>query len=201
VDAHLVTLLADALGAVARGEHGQALGYVERALKALKGQQTLPGIAPAPPDLRKSDAQREAAIRIFAYWQTTCGKGAGARLNSTRGNAVVARLREGYSEAEIRKAIDGAAAAAYVSPDNGTKYDDLELICRNGTKLESFIERGLAATGAIIAEKPASVPGVLVEERIAQLRRTMATMRKDGRDTEYQQASAELAELLKKRAG
>lgn len=202
MDVHVVTLLADALSAVARGETSVAAGYVERALKALKGQQTLPGIAPAPaPDAKAADRHREAAVRIFGYWQRVCGKTGSVRFTPDRVRVVVARLREGYSEAEIRKAVDGAAQGAYVNPESGLKYDDLELICRNGTKLESFIARGEAATGALVVEMhpSAGAAAIGLEDEIANLRRRMATMRAQGRDTEYGQAEVELAELMKRR--
>lgn len=84
------------------------------------------------------------ARELFAYWQEQCGH-PNAKPTKDRLRKVVARLREGYTAEQIRCGIDGAARAAYVG-DNGKVYDDLELICRNGSKLESFIDRGKSAS-------------------------------------------------------
>jgi hypothetical protein len=52
-------------------------------------------------------------------------------------------LKEGVSAEEVRTAIAGAAKAAFVD-DNGRRHDDIELICRNRVKLDSFIARAHA---------------------------------------------------------
>ena len=86
------------------------------------------------------DARRQGEVsELFAYWQQRCGHGH-AKLTPDRKRKIAARLREGYTPEQIRTAIDGAAQAAFVG-ENGKRYDDLELICRTGSKLEDFIER------------------------------------------------------------
>lgn len=77
--------------------------------------------------------------KLFDYWRDQCGH-PNAKLTADRRTKIKARLRDGYSEADIRTAINGAAQAAYVD-ENGKRFDDLELICRNGSKLEDFINR------------------------------------------------------------
>lgn len=52
-------------------------------------------------------------------------------------------MKDGYTVEQIRQGIDGAAVAAHVS-ENGVTHDDIELICRNGSKLDSFIARAKA---------------------------------------------------------
>ncbi len=93
--------------------------------------------------------------RIFEYWQERCSKPS-AKFVPKRRAAVKARLKEGYSEADICQAIDGASRAAYVNPDSGLIYNDLELICRNGPKLESFMSRaqGPSSQGAPQRQQP-----------------------------------------------
>jgi hypothetical protein len=76
---------------------------------------------------------------LFAYWQEKCHH-PNAKLGNDRRGPIRARLREGYSAAFIRKAIDGASIGAFVS-DSGKRFDDLTLICRNGSKLEDFAGR------------------------------------------------------------
>jgi hypothetical protein len=81
----------------------------------------------------------DPACALFAYWQRTCGHPQ-ARPTRERTSKVKARLKDGYTPEQIRIAIDGAARAAFVA-DNGKRFDDLELICRTGAKLEDFIDR------------------------------------------------------------
>lgn len=85
------------------------------------------------------EAPAMVARRLFTYWQETC-KHPTAKFTTDRRRRVEARLREGYTEDEIRKGIAGAGARPFVN-DSGKAFDDLELICRSGSKLESFIER------------------------------------------------------------
>jgi hypothetical protein len=89
--------------------------------------------------LASERSQQHIVASLIDYWKLRCGHPT-AKPTRERRQKVVARLREGYTEAEIRRGIDGAAAAAFVN-DSGKRFDDLELICRNGSKLESFIER------------------------------------------------------------
>jgi hypothetical protein len=93
---------------------------------------------PNPSSSSELDAVR-AARDLFAYWQDRCGH-PHAKPTRDRLAKVQARLREGYTPEQIRQAIDGASVAPYVD-DNGKRFDDLELVCRNGSKLESFIGR------------------------------------------------------------
>lgn len=79
------------------------------------------------------------ARRLFAYWQDKCGH-SDAKFTPERRRKVEARIKEGYTEQQVRQAIDGAARAAFVN-DVGKRFDDIELICRNGSKLEDFLGR------------------------------------------------------------
>lgn len=78
--------------------------------------------------------------RLFTFWQEQCGHTA-AKFTADRRRKVEGRIREGYTEQQIRQAITGAARAAFVN-DAGKRFDDLELICRSGSKVEDFIGRG-----------------------------------------------------------
>jgi len=78
---------------------------------------------------------------IFAYWRTAAGKGM-AKFTPERRAKVRARLRDGYGVAAIKRAIDFVCADPWHTGGNpdGKVFVDLELICRNGTKLERYIE-------------------------------------------------------------
>jgi Helix-turn-helix domain len=71
---------------------------------------------------------------IFEHWRQTMGKN-GARLTPERRSKIAARLKQGYTADQIKRAIDGCAGSKF-HRDGG--YNDLTLICRSGAKLESF---------------------------------------------------------------
>lgn len=78
--------------------------------------------------------------QIFSYWQTTLNHPK-AKLTKERARAIESRLAEGYAVDEIERAIDGCKNSPHHMGVNstGTVYDDLTLICRNGSKVEQFI--------------------------------------------------------------
>lgn len=80
---------------------------------------------------------------LIDYWKARCQHPA-AKATRDRRQKVTARLRDGYSSEDIKAAIDGAAVGAFVN-DAGKRFDDIELICRNGSKLESFMDRARSA--------------------------------------------------------
>lgn len=189
----IISELARAIGLVASGRDAEALDIIRALASTGTTQRTLPGIAAAAPSVNVDGARKVMAMELFRYWQVECDHQT-AKPTPERITKVLARLREGYTAAEVRKAIDGAKHDAY--EDGGKRYDDLELICRNGTKLEDFITRGQKHTGAIVVED-VSVGGI--EEQIGKLRRTMAGLRKDGRTTEYDAHARDLQVLMAKR--
>ena len=87
--------------------------------------------------------EMESAEVVFHDWvNITARRVAATRLTPKRLKAVKARLAEGYSITELRRAIEGCALSPHNQGQNdrGTKYDDLELICRSGEQVERFIE-------------------------------------------------------------
>lgn len=82
-------------------------------------------------------AHREAWKRVWAYWLRSTGKDR-AKPTPERKRVVLARLREGYSETDIKRAIDGCLTSDHHVEGGHT---DLTLICRNGSKLEAFVEK------------------------------------------------------------
>lgn len=94
---------------------------------------------PDPCSSDTSQGETDDARVLFDYWRTTCGHPS-SKPTRDRLAKIRARRAEGYSSDEIRKAIDGAARGAFVD-ERGKRFDDIELICRNGSKLESFVAR------------------------------------------------------------
>lgn len=86
-------------------------------------------------------SESESVKEVFAYWQSRLDH-PGAKLTAERKRKIVNRLEDGYTLEQIKTAIDGCASSPFHRGDNDRhqRYDDIELICRNGTKLESFIQ-------------------------------------------------------------
>lgn len=89
--------------------------------------------------MKQSDLKSQIA-EIFEHWQDVMDKPQ-ARMIVARSRAIAGRLREGYSVADIKSAIDGCRISPFHMGENdaGNIYNDLTLICRNGAKLEQFI--------------------------------------------------------------
>lgn len=82
----------------------------------------------------------DSVHRIFMHWKTVMNK-TSAKLTTERSKKISARLEDGYSEETIIRAIDGCAASDFHmgrKPDSPQQYNDFDLICRNGSKLEAF---------------------------------------------------------------
>ena len=88
--------------------------------------------------------------KIFDYWKSRMGKSGNSKLTKDRRAKIKSRLSEGYTPQQICQAIDGCASSTYHmgQNDQGTVYDDLTLICRNGSKLEWFINNIGKISGA-----------------------------------------------------
>lgn len=104
------------------------------------------GINPLPLPLPKplpipaeTDRESDSVQVIFAHWQQQLGK-PDSVLTPKRRALILARLREGYSVADILRAIDGNKSSKFHQGENDRKtvYNDLTLICRSGEKLEWF---------------------------------------------------------------
>lgn len=127
-------------------------------------------VAPSP----RRDAG-EVVAALFGYWQDRC-RHPQAKMTRERTAKVAARLRDGYTPEQIRAAIDGAARGAFVN-DDGKRFDDLELICRSGTKLESFIDRPAPNGTRHSAADPSTGPSRM-RDMAARLRQEAADLRR-----------------------
>ena len=94
-----------------------------------------------PDTLGELDKSNECLSRIFNHWVSSMNKNQRTQFTANRKKCVTARLKDGYSEQDIITAITSCAKSPYHmgQNDTGTIYDDLTLICRNGEKLEGFI--------------------------------------------------------------
>lgn len=94
-----------------------------------------------PENGKKPSANKFAGVcdEIFNHWVLIMGKQK-AKFTKDRKSKVLALLKEGYELEDFKKAIEGCAKSDHHMGNNpnGTVYDDLTLICRNGTYLEKF---------------------------------------------------------------
>lgn len=174
--------LIEALGAVRRGANvGSTLRAMLAAIKAVR----LPAeIVSKNEEKRKQllDNTRE----IFEHWKAVMEKPR-AQLTADRSAKIHARLNEGYSTRDIKLAIDGCANSAYHrgQNDTGMSYDDLEFICRHGSKIEKFRDLALKR-----APEPSDV---VVDPEVARLTKLAAELLRDpARVNEYNRVVATL---------
>ena len=106
-----------------------------------------------------ASSHAQEAKSLFQYWLSRMHKGPTCKFTPERRRAVTARLRDGYTPEQIRTAIDGCASSAWNmgQNDSGKLFNDLELICRSGSKLEGFIAQ---------CNRPRTVKSVTVQEQI-----------------------------------
>jgi hypothetical protein len=87
----------------------------------------------------------DAVDVVFAYWQKVMGH-TGAKLDAKRAKAIKARLTDGYLPEQLCQAVDGCKLSPHHQGQNESRtvYDDIELICRDGAKVDGFIKRANA---------------------------------------------------------
>jgi hypothetical protein len=96
---------------------------------------------------RKADPNFETAERVYLYWKERLSPRSRA-FGEDRQKAVLARLNEGYTELELKKAVEGAKVDAYTDA-KGKTHNDLELICRS----DRMVRRFITAYEAAVAER------------------------------------------------
>jgi len=89
--------------------------------------------------LYSSSSSSDIINNIFIYWQEV-HKHKRAKLDTNRQKKIAARLKDGYTEEEIKDAIDGCKLSPHHmgKNDSGTVYDDIELICRDAKHIDLF---------------------------------------------------------------
>jgi len=90
------------------------------------------------PDNKPLSADTDV-VEIFNYWKQVMGKQGNTLLSQKRKKKIEARLKE-YPIDEIKRAIDNCKLSPHHQGQNdqGTVYDDIELICRNPENIERF---------------------------------------------------------------
>lgn len=95
-----------------------------------------PNGEPVPAEKPKENFKDEIQD-VFEFWKVTFGKRNSTLLDSKRKTKILARLKDGYSVADIKLAVTNCSKSDYHLQGG---YTDIELICREATKLDRFIE-------------------------------------------------------------
>lgn len=124
--------------------------------------------APSPPEPSPAKAGLgQQAREVFEHWQTVLGHPR-AKLDAKRRSRIQARLREGFSVAELKLAIDGVRLSAWHMGDNpdGRTYDGIETILREAAQVEKF--RDLAERARRKRPTPTPLPRKAPEQEGAE---------------------------------
>lgn len=94
---------------------------------------------------------------VFEYWKQVMNHPA-AQLDAKRSKNIAARLKDGYTVSQLCRAVDGCKYDPFSqgANDRQTVYDDIELICRDGPKVDKFMaiaDRGPQQTGRTVNQQ------------------------------------------------
>jgi uncharacterized protein YdaU (DUF1376 family)/predicted secreted protein len=92
---------------------------------------------------RSMSSKLDCVHDIFNYWCSVMDKPVNTtKLTPKRRQKIQDRLAQGYTPEDIKQAIVGCRDDPFSmgQNDRGKKYNDIELICRSGEKLEHFME-------------------------------------------------------------
>jgi hypothetical protein len=89
----------------------------------------------------KADPLDDVIEKIFDYWKQVMGKDGKSKLTQKRKSKMKSRLKDGFTPRELCEAIKGCAKSPHHmgQNDTGAIYDDLELICRDDSKVKMFL--------------------------------------------------------------
>lgn len=106
-------------------------GQTQTQTQTQKEERQLPLSAEQPAD---------RAVVVFEFWRRVMGKNARTAFDSKRRKAVEARLADGYTVDDLRRAIEGCSQTPHNmgQNDRSERYDDLELICRDAAHVDRF---------------------------------------------------------------
>lgn len=93
------------------------------------------------PDVVSESVSPNSTQEIFKYWQTVMNHPK-AKLDKKRRSRLEAAFKMGYSAEELKQAIDGCFKTPFNQGQNdrGQRYDDIELIFRDASHIDRFIE-------------------------------------------------------------
>lgn len=84
--------------------------------------------------------------RVFEYWRNVMNHHR-SQLDEKRRKAIRAAIKMGYSEDDLRRAIDGCRNSPFHMGENdrNARYDELTLILRDASHIDRFIRQASEA--------------------------------------------------------
>lgn len=139
---------------------------------------------------KKAAEQRAIAKRVVEHWVKRLHPG--AKVTEDRIKKVQARIREGFTEITLMRAVDGCAASDFHQGENkaGKVWDDIGLIFRDAAHVEKFAAEGREAAGSELDE---SDPGIALAVQALQTKATK--LLKAGKQEEYEKVQQKLRTL------
>lgn len=89
-----------------------------------------------------AETERSKAVRqVFSYWAKVMHRPR-TKLDEKRRGKIRMRLDDGYTIEDLENAITGYTLSAFHMGENshGRPYNDIELICRDGTHVDAGID-------------------------------------------------------------
>jgi len=105
------------------------------------GAQKRPRIETLNKSGKAKKVPQEQTVTVFEFWKKVMNKNNNVRLDTVRARNIGAAIYD-YGVEGCYKAIEGCALSDFHMGRNATntKYNDIELILRDATKIERFIE-------------------------------------------------------------
>jgi len=88
---------------------------------------------------KKETIQKKDVEEVFNFWKEEL-KHQKSKLDSSRERLIRARLKDGYSVADLKEAVTGCKNSPFHQGENKDrkKYDGIELICRDAAHVDMF---------------------------------------------------------------
>lgn len=96
---------------------------------------------PTRKPLSSSASEPDRVRQVFEHWQVVMDHPK-AKLDDKRRAKIKKRLADGYTVRDLCAAVDGCRRSPHHMGENdrGTRYDDIELICRDAPHVDKFIK-------------------------------------------------------------
>ena len=94
------------------------------------------------PKTLMSDKSDDTIQQVFNHWKLVMGKTDQTKLTNDRKSKINARLKEGYSVHQLQQAAIGCSLSTWHmgQNDGARKHNSIDLIYRNGSKVEEFAD-------------------------------------------------------------
>lgn len=99
---------------------------------------------PTAKPLNGTPTVADQVATVFDHWRETM-KSPHSKISEKRAKAIKARLKDGYTVDQLKQAVFGCSVTPHNMGlnDRDTKYNDIELICRDAGHVDRFIQHAI----------------------------------------------------------